>query len=25
MADLLTSDEVKIALSAARDWLKLAH
>ena len=25
MAELLTSDEVKIALSAARDWLKLAH
>jgi uncharacterized protein len=25
MADLLTSDEVKIALTAARDWLKLAH
>lgn len=25
MADLLTSDEVKIALSAARDWLRLAH
>ena len=25
MAELLTSDEVKIALMAARDWLKLAH
>ena len=25
MAELLTSEEVKIALSAARDWLKLAH
>lgn len=25
MAELLTSDEVKAALSAARDWLKLAH
>ena len=25
MADLLTSEEVKIALTAARDWLKLAH
>ncbi|MEZ5946130.1 MAG: hypothetical protein R3C13_04930 [Hyphomonas sp.] len=25
MADMLTSEEVKIALSAARDWLKLAH
>ena len=25
MAELLTSEEVKTALSAARDWLKLAH
>lgn len=25
MADMLSSDEVKIALQAARDWLKLAH
>jgi len=25
MAELLSSDEVKAALSAARDWLKLAH
>lgn len=25
MAELLTSEEVKVALSAARDWLKLAH
>ena len=25
MADMLSSEEVKIALQAARDWLKLAH
>ncbi|KCZ51074.1 hypothetical protein [Hyphomonas pacifica] len=25
MADMLSTDEVKVALSAARDWLKLAH
>jgi TPR repeat protein len=25
MAEMLTSDEVKQALQAARDWLKLAH
>jgi uncharacterized protein len=25
MADMLCSDEIKIALQAARDWLKLAH
>ncbi|MCA8901144.1 MAG: hypothetical protein KDA53_07815 [Hyphomonas sp.] len=25
MADMLTSEEVRVALSAARDWLKLAH
>ncbi|MFN3312186.1 MAG: hypothetical protein ACK46Q_01800 [Hyphomonas sp.] len=25
MADLLTTDEVKIALQSARDWMKLAH
>lgn len=25
MADMLSSDEVKIALQAARDWMKLAH
>lgn len=25
MADMLSSDEVKIALQSARDWLKLAH
>lgn len=25
IAELLTSEEVKTALSAARDWLKLAH
>lgn len=25
MAELLTSEEVKMALSAARDWLKLAN
>ena len=25
LADLLSSDEVKIALSAARDWMQLAH
>ena len=25
MADLLSSEEVKLALAAARDWLKLAH
>jgi len=25
MAELLSTDEVKLALSAARDWLKLAH
>ena len=25
MAELLTSEEVKIALSAARDWLKLVN
>lgn len=25
MAELLTSEEVKTALSAARDWLKLAN
>jgi TPR repeat protein len=25
MADMLTTDEVKLALQAARDWMKLAH
>ncbi len=25
MSELLSSEEVKTALSAARDWLKLAH
>lgn len=25
MADMLSTDEVKIALQAARDWLKLAN
>jgi uncharacterized protein len=25
MADMLTSDEIKLALQAARDWLKLAN
>ncbi len=25
MADMLSTDEVKMALSAARDWMKLAH
>lgn len=25
MADMLSTDEVKIALQAARDWIRLAH
>lgn len=25
MAEMLSSDEVKVALSAARDWMKLAN
>lgn len=25
MAEMLSTDEVKLALQAARDWLKLAH
>ena len=25
MAGMLTTDEVKLALQAARDWMKLAH
>jgi uncharacterized protein len=25
MADMLSSDEIKLALQAARDWMKLAH
>lgn len=25
MAEMLTTDEVKVALQAARDWIKLAH